>query len=179
MALPDLQLRSLVETDLLAYKALRDRMLADFPESFTSDAETERSRDLASYRSRLSGGAAGGTLFTVVALDRRAGGRLVGALTAEREARQKVQHTAHLVGMMVAPDCQGRGIGRALLSETVARLRTEPGISLVTLSVTADNLPAVRVYERCGFERYGCLRGAIRLPDGRELDKALMSLRLT
>ena len=43
-------------------------MLADFPESFTSDAETERSRDLASYRSRLSGGAAGGTLFTVVAL---------------------------------------------------------------------------------------------------------------
>ena len=31
MALPDLQLRSLVETDLLAYKALRDRMLADFP----------------------------------------------------------------------------------------------------------------------------------------------------
>lgn len=177
MAAPELQLRSLVESDLLAYKALRDRMLAEFPESFTSDAETERARDLASYRSRL-GGADAGTLFTVVALDRRAGGRLVGALTAEREARQKVQHIAHLVGMMVAPDCQGLGIGRALLIETLSRLRADPRIGLVTLSVTADNLPAVRVYERCGFERYGCLSGAIRLPDGRELDKALMSLRL-
>ena len=130
MALPDLQLRSLVETDLLAYKALRDRMLADFPASspptprpsaqprpgqLPQPPEWRRCRRHAVHR-RGSGPAC-----------RRPPG---GALTAEREARQKVQHTAHLVGMMVAPDCQGRGIGRALLSETVARLRTEPGISL-------------------------------------------------
>ena len=44
-------IRPMLEPDLLAYKALRDAMLSSHPEAFTSDAETERLRDLSSYRS--------------------------------------------------------------------------------------------------------------------------------
>jgi ribosomal protein S18 acetylase RimI-like enzyme len=170
-----LQLRPMIEPDLLAYKALRDGMLAGHPEAFTSDAETEAQRDMSSYRSRLTGGAGGVTLFTLLALD---GARLVGALTCEREPRRKVQHIAHLIGMMVTDSLQGRGIGRALLEATLARLAADTSLALVTLSVTASNAGAVRLYESCGFTRYGLLPGAIRLPDGRELDKALMLRRL-
>ena len=72
----------------------------------------------------------------------------------------------------------GRGIGRALLGETLARLRATPGLSQVTLSVTASNRAAVGLYTRAGFERYGSLSDAIRLPDGRSLTKDLMRLRL-
>jgi ribosomal protein S18 acetylase RimI-like enzyme len=165
-------LRPMLEPDLLAYKALRDAMLAGHPEAFTSDAETESQRDLASYRSRLAGG---GTLFTLLALD---GGRVVGALTCEREARCKVQHITHLVGMMVADTHRGRGIGRALLAAAIARLQALPELAQVTLSVTASNRAAVGLYESMGFERYGRLPDAIRLPDGRRLDKDLMHLRL-
>lgn len=168
----DISIRAMVEPDLLAYKALRDAMLAAHPEAFTSDAETERLRDLASYRSRLAGG---NTLFTRVALD---GPRLVGALTCEREARRKVQHIAHLIGMMVADTHRGRGIGRALLATTIAQLQTQPELAQVTLSVTAGNRAAIGLYEAHGFTRYGRLTDAIRLPDGRRLDKDLMLLRL-
>lgn len=165
-------IRPLLEADLLAYKALRDGMLAGHPDAFTSDAETECQRDIASYRSRLAGGQ---TLFTLVAVD---GPQLLGALTCEREPRRKVAHIAHLVGMMVADAHAGRGIGRALLAAAIARLRATPGLAQATLSVTASNRTAVGLYTSCGFERYGSLPDAIRLGDGRCLTKDLMVLRL-
>lgn len=171
--MPELLIRPMLEPDLLAYKALRDAMLAGHPEAFTSDADTERRRDLASYRSRLAGG--GATLFTLVALDEA---RLVGALTCERESRLKVQHIAHLVGMMVATTHRGRGIGRALLGAALDRLKATPGVAQVTLSVTAGNRAAIGLYESQGFVRYGSLPDAIRLTDGLSLDKDLMRLRL-
>jgi len=171
----DIAIRPLLEPDLLAYKALRDAMLAGHPEAFTSDAETESQRDLASYRGRLAGGSNGGTLFTLLALD---GARVVGALTCEREPRRKVRHIAHLVGMMVADTHRGRGIGRALLAATIARLQATEGLAQVTLSVTASNRAAAGLYESVGFTRYGRLPDAVRLPDGRRLDKDLMLLRL-
>ncbi|MEO6278274.1 N-acetyltransferase [Roseateles sp.] len=171
----DVLIRPMLEPDLLAYKALRDAMLTGHPEAFTSDAETECQRDLASYRSRLSGGQGGGTLFTLLALD---GARVIGALTCERESRRNVQHIAHLVGMMVADTHRGRGIGRALLADTITRLQAISGLAQVTLSVTTSNRTAVGLYESVGFTRYGRLPDAIRLPDGRRLDKDLMLLRL-
>lgn len=169
----DIAIRPMLEPDLLGYKALRDAMLAAHPEAFTSDAETERQRDLASYRSRLAGGQ---TLFTLVALD---GTRLVGAITCEREPRLKVQHLAHLVGMMVAGSHRSRGIGRLLLAAALEKLRATPGIAQVTLSVTAGNDAAIGLYRSQGFARYGHLPDAIRLPDGRSLAKDLMHLRLS
>ncbi|RTL40081.1 MAG: GNAT family N-acetyltransferase [Burkholderiales bacterium] len=171
----DVLIRPMVEPDLLAYKALRDAMLTGHPEAFTSDAETEGRRDLASYRNRLSGGAGGSTLFTLVALD---GAHLVGAITCEREPRRHVQHLAHLIGMMVADTHAGRGIGRALLVQAIDRLKTTPGLAQVTLSVTATNRAAIGLYASQGFVRYGSLPDAIRLADGRRLAKDLMRLAL-
>jgi len=169
------QIRPMLEPDLLAYKALRDAMLTGHPEAFTSDAETEAQRDLSSYRNRLTGGSNGGTLFTLVALD---DARLVGALTCEREPRRKVQHLAHLVGMMVSDTHSGRGIGRALLAAAIERLQATPGLAQVTLTVTSTNRAAIGLYASQGFVRYGRLTDAIRLPDGRRLDKDLMLRRL-
>lgn len=158
--------------DLPAYKALRDLMLARHPEAFTSDVDTEIQRDLSYYSCRLSGG---DTLFTLLACEGR---QLLGALTCEREQRPKVRHIAHLVGMMVTPAHQGTGIGGALLDAALARLRAERGLALVTLSVTRSNDRAVKLYESRSFERYGRLPGAIRLTDGREMDKDLMLRKL-
>jgi ribosomal protein S18 acetylase RimI-like enzyme len=176
----DCAIRLLRETDLAAYKKLRDGMLAGHPEAFTSDAASELSRDAESYRSRLSGGGGGANLFTLVAWQgsdvRRA--EMVGAISCEHEARVKVRHVAHIVGMMVSDRLQGQGVGRQLLERALKMLRGEPVLELVTLSVTASNTAAVRLYERCGFRRYGRLEGAIKLPDGRLVDKDLMCLRL-
>ncbi len=170
-----LSVRLLSEADLQAYKRLRDQMLARHPEAFTSDAETERSREAQSYRTRLAGGAHGSCLFTLVAAD---GSELVGAISCERELRTKVRHIAHIAGMMVLPRQQGRGIGRQLMDGALQLLKLQAGIELVTLSVTSSNATAVKLYESCGFIRYGCLQGAIKMTDGSLLDKDLMSRRL-
>jgi ribosomal protein S18 acetylase RimI-like enzyme len=169
------QLRLMQPADLADYKALRDAMLLRHEDAFTSDAATEATRPAASYQPRLHASVGGSALFTLVAWQ---GGRMVAALTCEREPRQKVRHLAHLVGMMVADDQQGQGLGRRLLNQALALLRSEPELEQVTLSVSASNVAALRLYEGAGFTRYGLLPRAIRLPDGRYIDKALMTCPL-
>ena len=170
--LPDLQIRALVEADLVAYKALRDHALAHHEEAFTSDALTEAARTAQSYRARLGDQVDGG--FTLGACR---GVRLVGAITCERDPRSKVRHIGHIVGTMVASDQQGQGVGRALLEALVARASADDELHQLTLTVTASNRAAVRLYESAGFIRYGTLPRAIRVAD-RFFDKDLMVLPL-
>lgn len=168
----ELTVRALVEADLAAYKALRDHALAHHEEAFTSDAATEAQRTAQSYRARLGGGAGGG--FTLGAWR---GDRLVGAITCERDPRDKVRHIGHIVGTMVVADQQGQGTGRALLDALIARASADDELHQLTLTVTASNAAAVGLYERAGFARYGRLPRAIRVA-GRFLDKDLMLLNL-
>lgn len=159
------------EEDLAQYKQLRDGMLDRFEEAFTSDAETERSRTAESYRNRLGMAAGGNNLFTLTAW---LGEQMVGAISAEFDPRAKVRHIAHIVGMMVSPELQGMGLGRALLMQALEMLEAEPVLEQVTLSVSASNAAGVALYERCGFRRYGRLEQAIKLQDGRYVTKDLM-----
>jgi len=172
--LPDLTIRELGEHELDAYKALRDHALAHHEEAFTSDAATEAARSAMSYRARLGSesGSQGG--FTLGAWR---GDRLVGAITCERDPRSKVRHTGHIVGTMVASDQQAQGVGRALLDALIARAAADAELQQLTLSVTAGNHVAVRLYESAGFTRYGSLPRAIRVA-GRFHDKDLMLLNL-
>ena len=168
-------IRLLAAADLAAYKGLRDDMLEAHPEAFTSDASEERAKDPTDYLYRLG-------------LDRRERGqfvlgawrgeRLVGAIGCERDRRRKGRHVGHIVGMMVRPQARGRGIGRALLQGLIGECRQIGGIELLTLTVTAGNEAALRLYESSGFTVYGNLRRAIRLDNGRYHDKLHMVLPL-
>lgn len=149
-------IRRLVPADLPAYKALRDAVLAAHPEAFTSDAAPERSPE--SYLSRLGLDRADSGEFTLGAWSAE---RLVGAVSCERDARPKVHHIGHVIGMMVRTDMQGAGIGRLLIDACVAEARAATGLVMLTLTVTAGNASAVRLYERVGFARYGRLERAI------------------
>ena len=148
----------LVPADLPAYKALRDAMLAAHPTAFTSDADEERSKPPESYLSRLGADHPGGGHFTLGAWRHE---RLVGAIGCERDTRLKVRHAAHLIGMMVRSDLQGTGVGRALLEACIAEARRAEGLEVLTLTVSAGNAAAIRLYERAGFVRCGSLPRAI------------------
>lgn len=58
---------------------------------------------------------------------------------------------ADVMTVAVAPAAQGRGLGRALLGELVARARAHHAAHLM-LEVRADNEPARKLYEHNGFE---------------------------
>jgi mycothiol synthase len=53
--------------------------------------------------------------------------------------------------MGVAPAHRGRGLGRVLLRQALAVARSA-GVGCLTLAVDAGNAPALRLYERFGFE---------------------------
>ena len=55
-------------------------------------------------------------------------------------------------GFGVVPEYRGRGLARRYLAETLA-IASDAGAASVELEVLVHNLPAIRLYERAGFER--------------------------
>jgi len=168
-------IRRLTFEDLAAYQVLREGMLAAYPESFTSQAISDATNlPPLRYASRLGEATEPGAQISFGCFQDV---QLQGAITLERDAKTKLHHTAHIIGMMVNGKWQGRGMGRALLSTCIATARLTAGLEMLTLSVTARNPAAVALYAQAGFIRYGCLQRAIKLGD-RYLDKNLMVLAL-
>lgn len=81
---------------------------------------------------------------------------------------------AQVMTIGTRPDAQGRGVGRALLDALLGRAR-ELRAADVLLEVRVDNEPALRLYERAGFERFGRRRGYYQ-PEN--VDAWTMRLRL-
>jgi ribosomal-protein-alanine N-acetyltransferase len=73
---------------------------------------------------------------------------LVGFVAGERE---RLKSTAWIATICVHPDYRGRGIGRALLTETEQAM----GMPRVRLSVRENNEDAIHMYERSGYDRVG------------------------
>jgi GNAT superfamily N-acetyltransferase len=165
--------RRLCADDLRAYKSLRDEMLRAHPDAFTSDAASERLKPPHAYVGRLGLERPEGGHFLLGAF---CDGGLIGALGCDRDARPKVRHLAQVVGMMVRFEWRRQGVAAALLQACIDDARAA-GVETLTLSVTAGNHDAERLYARAGFLRYGLLPDAVR-ESGRSHDKALMALKL-
>jgi ribosomal-protein-alanine N-acetyltransferase len=82
----------------------------------------------------------------------------------------------HLLNLSVAPEHQGRGLGRALLEAVVAEARALPAARLL-LEVREGNERARRLYAARGFAEAGRRRGYYPARSGRE-DAVVMSLAL-
>lgn len=90
--------------------------------------------------------------------------------------RRKIRHRAG-VGIALVKEYWGMGLGRLLMEEAV-RAASAMGYSQLELGVYGDNERAIRLYEKLGFEPWGRIRNAFRLPDGTVCDEILMGLLL-
>jgi [ribosomal protein S18]-alanine N-acetyltransferase len=97
---------------------------------------------------------------------------VVGRLSVARDTHPASRHVAD-VGLMVAAGHRRRGIGSALLDQAVEWAR-EAGIEKLELHVFPYNEPAIRLYERFGFEREGLRRAHYRRR-GELVDAVLMA----
>jgi putative acetyltransferase len=84
-------------------------------------------------------------------------GRVIGHLGVSRESGPITAHVASL-GMAVAPEWRGRGVGSALVAEAFRWARWA-GIEKLALSVYPDNEGALALYRRFGFVSEGRLVG--------------------
>jgi len=162
-------IRRLGPDDAPAYRALRLRALWEFPQAFTSSHEEDEKvpleatvKRLGSSHQKFWGAYEGGELCGIVGLD--------------RETRAKNRHKATVVGMYVAHEHMGRGIGRALLDALIGDAKAS-GLELLVLTVTHAEGSARRLYERAGFRSFGIEPRAIKV-DGHYYAKNHMYLEL-
>ncbi|HSV34792.1 MAG TPA: GNAT family N-acetyltransferase [Ramlibacter sp.] len=164
-----MDIRRLTPQDAPAFRALRLRALREYPRAFTSsDAEDEQlplqasATRLGSDPNRFWGAYEQGELCGMVGL--------------ERETRAKNRHKGHVVGMFVAPEDIGRGIGTALMQALIDDARA-CGLELLVLTVTEGDGSALRLYQRAGFRSFGIEPRAIQV-DGHYHGKNHMVLEL-
>lgn len=104
-----------------------------------------------------------------VALD---GERLVGWADFIPPEKESLRHAASL-GMAVVKEYRGQGIGQALLT-AVTEAALAFGFTRLELEVFANNISAIGLYEKHGFEVEGLKRKA-RFVDGEYYDIQVMA----
>ncbi|HEY8126789.1 MAG TPA: GNAT family N-acetyltransferase [Methylocystis sp.] len=88
----------------------------------------------------------------------------------------KTRHKALLYGMYVKAADRGSHAADDIMKRLIEEARAR--VEIVTLTVVATNLRALRFYERWGFRAYGVEERSAKNGDGEYLDETLMALRL-
>jgi len=83
------------------------------------------------------------------------------------------------LGMLLAADVRGQGIGSALLDQAVAWADAHPVVHKVTLQAWPHNTAALALYRRHGFTVEGLLRRHWRRRNGELWDAVVMGLPVT
>ncbi len=112
----------------------------------------------------------------VFVAERSVDGAIAGRLSVARDTHPASAHVAD-VGLMVAKDARRKGVGWALLEAAVYWARSS-GVRKLELHVFPWNEPAIRLYERFGFEREGFRKGHYHRA-GEDVDAILMAYRIT
>lgn len=100
--------------------------------------------------------------FVVGAFDGR---QMVGQAGFLRHTGSKVRHKGSIWGVYVTASARGKGAAKAMMLYIVDRARGYPGLEQVSLSVSAPQEAARRLYNALGFEVYGYERRALKVDD--------------
>ena len=101
-------------------------------------------------------------------------GQLVGSVSYYEEPAPDYRHAS--VDVFLTTDWHGKGIGTDAVRTMVRHLIHDRGHHRISIDPAADNVKAIRAYERVGFKRVGVLRDYERGIDGSWHDCLLMDL---
>jgi RimJ/RimL family protein N-acetyltransferase len=145
-----LEVTRLAADDATEYRRLMLDAYEHEADAFTSTAEERAAEPLAWWEKRIADPEG-----LRLALGVRDEGRLIGTVALEFSAKPKTRHKVLLIGMYVAPSARKTGAGRALVHAALSFARARPGVTVIGLTVTEGNAPAIGLYEACGFQVFG------------------------
>lgn len=105
-------------------------------------------------------------------------GQFVGIATLYLQPYKRLMHNCEM-GIIVAPECRGQGIGSLLMEAIIKKAKETFHIEVLHLQVHPNN-PAVKLYERFGFRQFGLQEKWIKGDEaGQYHGRALMEKILT
>lgn len=129
--------------------------------------------DEADQRELLAGedadGAERSTTFVI-----EQGGETLGWIAGWENLHRDYRHAG--IDLFLSTAAQGQGLGPEAIVLVARFLFEKRGHHRVTIDPAADNLRAIRAYEKVGFRRVGVLRRYERGPDGKYHDGMLLDL---
>lgn len=157
-----MEVRQLDAGDVNEYRAIRLEALKTYPESYGSTYAQSAARPLSSFTDMIKNN----VMFGVFCNKSLSG---IACLVSSVGAQDS--HVGHVYQMYVQTEHQGRGLGAKLLEAIFAY--AQPLVVQIHLGVGSDNLPALKLYEKAGFEIYGTEPRALRV-SGKYIDEHLM-----
>ena len=130
-----------------AYRDLRLRAIQDSPQAFLDTVEGTRAFPEKKWKQRLADAAAGKSWQLFAKLDGKLAG-MVGAFRSDEDIQSK---SATIVGLWVAPEARGKGVGRGLMERLLKYLNMHGSVRTVHLSVNVEQGAALALYKRLGF----------------------------
>jgi len=149
--------------DLARLIDLRLKMINACPDSFLDDygeLSDWTIEDWGKWFSRLTEAK---NSHLIVAEDN---GRLIGIVGCKGVEHKRAAHVATLVGVGVLPKYRGKGIGRKMLEKMIAWVKNKTKVERLQLTVYADNLTAIRFYEKLGFVKEGLFKNYAKSVNG-------------
>lgn len=128
--------------------------------------------DEETWRTRLAESCAPGKTDLLIVAEHA--GEVVGSAGLHPVGPALRRRHAMFLGISVAPAMQGQGVGSALMAALVDYADRWAQVLRLELTVFADNLPALALYRRFGFQIEGTHR-AYALRDGAYVDAHAMA----
>ncbi len=152
---------------------LRPLAAADVPQLVAIQAQPSVARwwgepQDADYEEKLSG-AEGVTAFAIEADE-----EVVGLIQYHEEDDPMYRHAG--IDLFLSEAAQGRGLGADAVQALARHLIEDRGHHRLVIDPAADNVAAIRTYEKAGFKQVGVMRRYERLPGGEWHDGLLMDL---
>jgi ribosomal protein S18 acetylase RimI-like enzyme len=154
--------RQLDDSDYEALREIRLEGLRLHPECFGADLEMEDAMTREQWLARM----ASAITFGAVISD-----TLGGIAVFARPRSKKTAHTGELGAMYVRAKFRGQGVADALIEAIVDQAVKD--VEQIKLTVNADNVHAIRLYERHGFRAIGKYPNSLRIGE-RTYDELIM-----
>ncbi|WP_164849978.1 GNAT family N-acetyltransferase [Mucilaginibacter limnophilus] len=101
----------------------------------------------------------------------------VGSFEREGATREKLRHKGLLFRMYVSSEYRGKGLAKKLISEIIHRAIKLGNIEQINLTVIANNMKAIKLYEQFGFRTFSSEERAIKWK-GQYFTENQMALKL-